>query len=83
MIGVNSQIATARLGSGNVGIGFAVPSNTVRQVVPQLEQGETIARPYLGVETATDRRPRAHGRRGHRRSCPAAPPTARASHRAT
>jgi putative serine protease PepD len=47
---VNSQIATA--GSrGNVGIGFAVPSNTVRQVVPQLERGQRVRRPYLGVST--------------------------------
>ena len=37
---------------GNVGIGFAVPSNTVREVVPRLEKGDKIARPYLGVETA-------------------------------
>jgi putative serine protease PepD len=52
VIGVNSQIATGGAGNGNVGIGFAVPSNTVRQVVPRLERGETIARPYLGVETS-------------------------------
>jgi putative serine protease PepD len=52
VIGVNSQIATPG-GGGNVGIGFAVPSNTVRQVVPQLERGGTIRRPYLGVTTAS------------------------------
>jgi len=50
VIGVNSQIATAGV-AGNIGIGFAIPSNTVRQVVPQLEKGETIARPWLGVTT--------------------------------
>jgi putative serine protease PepD len=50
VIGVNSQIATAG-GGGNVGIGFAVPANTVRQVVPRLEQGGTIKRAYLGVST--------------------------------
>ena len=50
VIGVNSQIATAG-SNGNVGIGFAVPSNTVREVVPRLERGETIQRPYLGVST--------------------------------
>ena len=50
VIGVNSQIATA--GSrGNVGIGFAVPANTVRDVVPRLERGQTIRRAYLGVST--------------------------------
>jgi putative serine protease PepD len=52
VIGVNSQIATAG-SNGNVGIGFAVPSNTVREVVPRLQRGETIQRPYLGVSTAT------------------------------
>jgi putative serine protease PepD len=52
VIGVNSQIATAGAGGGNVGVGFAVPSNTVRQVVPQLEQGKSIKRAYLGVTTS-------------------------------
>jgi putative serine protease PepD len=52
VIGVNSQIETAgQTGTGNVGIGFAVPSNTVQQVVPRLKQGQTIDRPYLGVVT--------------------------------
>jgi putative serine protease PepD len=51
VIGVNSQIETA--GSpGNVGIGFAVPSNTVREVVPRLERGQTIDRAYLGLESS-------------------------------
>jgi putative serine protease PepD len=50
VIGVNSQIATAG-GGGNVGIGFAIPSNTVRQVVPGLERGVAIRRAYLGVTT--------------------------------
>src|SRR3954470_20722504 len=54
VIGVNSQIATAGAGGGNLGIGFAVPSNTARQVVPQLEQGQTVKRPYLGVESSAD-----------------------------
>ncbi len=51
VIGVNSQIATNG-GGGNVGVGFAVPSNTVRQVVPQLQRGKKIKRAYLGVETS-------------------------------
>ena len=51
VIGVNSQIATAG-SQGNVGVGFAVPSNTVRQVVPRLARGEAIDRGYLGVETS-------------------------------
>ena len=51
VIGVNSQIATAG-SQGNVGIGFAVPSNTVRELVPKLKGGQSIARPWLGVSTA-------------------------------
>ena len=46
VIGVNSQIATGGSGNGNVGIGFAVPANTVRDVIPRLERGETIQRAY-------------------------------------
>ena len=53
VIGVNSQIATggSNGSGGNVGIGFAVPANTVADVVPRLERGETIQRPFLGVST--------------------------------
>jgi putative serine protease PepD len=50
VVGINSQIATAG-SQGNVGIGFAVPSNTVREVVPKLKSGQTIRRPYLGIST--------------------------------
>ncbi|MDO9354595.1 MAG: trypsin-like peptidase domain-containing protein [Solirubrobacteraceae bacterium] len=54
VIGVNSQIAATGSGS-NTGIGFAIPSNTVRDVIPSLISGKTIARPYLGVSLqATD-----------------------------
>lgn len=51
VIGVNSQIATAG-SQGNVGIGFAVPSDTVRDVVPSLSTGKSIERPFIGVSTA-------------------------------
>jgi putative serine protease PepD len=50
VIGVNTAILTAG-GGGSVGIGFAVPSNTVREVVPRLERGRRIQRAYLGVQT--------------------------------
>ena len=52
VIGVNSQIETSGT-QGNVGVGFAVPSNSVRQVVPRLERGQRIARPWLGVSTSS------------------------------
>jgi putative serine protease PepD len=53
VIGVNSQIATSGGSQGNLGIGFAVPSNTVRQVVPILKKGGSIKRAYLGVQTGS------------------------------
>jgi putative serine protease PepD len=52
VIGVNSQIASANSSggeSGNVGIGFAIPSNTVRSVADQLVSGQKVAHAYLGV----------------------------------
>ena len=44
VVGINSQIATGGA-SGSVGIGFAVPVNTAKEIVPQLkEDGEGRAR---------------------------------------
>ena len=53
VIGVNSQIAPAQGSSGNVGIGFAVPSNTVKEVVAQLVTTGRVDRAYLGIGGAT------------------------------
>jgi S1-C subfamily serine protease len=49
VIGVNSQIETGNGGGGNVGIGFAVPSNTVKSVVAQLLDDGRVDRAFLGV----------------------------------
>src|SRR3954452_1281601 len=51
VIGLNSQIATAGSRGGSVGIGFAVPINTAKRVIPQLEQHGRILHAYLGVTT--------------------------------
>ena len=51
VIGVNSQILTGGSSRGNVGIGFAVPSNTVKEIVPRLKRDGSIERAYLGVST--------------------------------
>jgi S1-C subfamily serine protease len=48
VVGVNTQIAS--LSGGNIGIGFAVPINTVRDVVAQLIDTGQVAHSYLGVE---------------------------------
>ena len=49
VIGINSQIATGG-GQGSVGIGFAVPINTAKKLLPDLKAGETVERAYLGVQ---------------------------------
>jgi S1-C subfamily serine protease len=49
VIGINSQIATGG-GQGSVGIGFAVPVNTAKDLLPDLKAGERIERAYLGVQ---------------------------------
>jgi len=55
VIGVNSQIESAGSSSGgqagNVGIGFAIPSNTVKSVVSQLRATGKVSHAYLGVQT--------------------------------
>jgi S1-C subfamily serine protease len=48
VIGINSQIKTGTSDS-NSGVGFAIPVSSVKAVVPQIENGGTIQRAYLGV----------------------------------
>ena len=55
VIGVNSQIESTGSSEGtasNSGIGFAVPSDTVRNVVKQLLDDGTAVHAYLGVQTS-------------------------------
>ena len=47
VIGVNTAIIGP--GGGSVGVGFAVPVNTVKRVVPSLIQSGRFAHPWLGV----------------------------------
>ncbi|MEA2403885.1 MAG: hypothetical protein QOE08_532 [Thermoleophilaceae bacterium] len=51
VIGINSQIATGGAGNGSVGIGFAVPVNTAKGILSQLEKGGEVERAYVGVTT--------------------------------
>jgi putative serine protease PepD len=54
VIGINSQIETGGAGSnGNVGIGFAVPIDTAKQILATLKKGETVQRAYLGLSSLT------------------------------
>jgi putative serine protease PepD len=53
VIGVTSQISTGTTGQqGNLGIGFAVPVNTVRQVAAQIISTGKAEHAFLGVTTA-------------------------------
>ena len=50
VIGVNSQISTGNTGQqGNLGIGFAVPSNAVRTVVTQIIESGHAEHAFLGI----------------------------------
>jgi S1-C subfamily serine protease len=54
VIGVNSQIETGGSGSnGNIGIGFAVPIDTAKAIIPELKKSGRVDRGYLGVSTTT------------------------------
>jgi len=49
VIGVNAQIASSGAGV-NSGVGFAIPSNVVRRVVPVLIASGSYQWSWLGVE---------------------------------
>src|SRR5262245_47252905 len=51
VVGVSSQIGTAGSSDGNIGIGFAIPSNTVKTVAAQLIANGSVEHPFLGIET--------------------------------
>jgi S1-C subfamily serine protease len=53
VIGINSQIETGSSGGGSVGIGFAVPINTAKSEISQLEKGGTVRGAYLGLTSLT------------------------------
>jgi S1-C subfamily serine protease len=52
VVGVSSAISTGGTGGeGNIGIGFAIPINTVSDVVAELKAQGHVDHPYLGVVT--------------------------------
>jgi S1-C subfamily serine protease len=52
VVGINSQIATGGSSNGSVGIGFAIPINTAKSVIPQLKSSGKVEHAYIGVTTA-------------------------------
>src|SRR5687768_11144997 len=55
VIGVNTAIATTGMAQGNMGVGFAIPSNTIREILPQLRSGKVV-RSRIGVQVGAVRR---------------------------
>ncbi|MCW3011662.1 MAG: hypothetical protein JWO90_2066 [Solirubrobacterales bacterium] len=53
VIGINSQIETGSAGGGSVGIGFAVPIDTAKQILPALKRDGKVQRAYLGITSLT------------------------------
>jgi S1-C subfamily serine protease len=53
VIGVTSQISTGNTGQqGNIGIGFAIPINTVRNVAAQIIKTGKAQHPFVGISSA-------------------------------
>src|SRR6478735_6734183 len=55
VVGINTAIYTDAARQGNIGIGFAMPINVVRELLPQLRTGK-ITRGRIGVEVSAIRR---------------------------
>jgi S1-C subfamily serine protease len=53
VIGINSQIQTGGTSSGNVGIGFAVPIDTVKAALDQLKETGGVEHAFLGITGAS------------------------------
>ncbi len=49
VIGVNAMIYSTSISKGNLGIGFAIPCNTVKKVIEELKKSGKINRGFLGV----------------------------------
>jgi S1-C subfamily serine protease len=56
LIGVNTSIATTGPHGGNIGIGFAIPVDTVNRVATELIQHGRSLRPDLGIKLYDERR---------------------------
>ncbi len=51
VIGINTAIYTDSRQAGNIGIGFAIPINAVRELIPQLRTGK-VSRGVIGVQVS-------------------------------
>src|SRR6478735_352584 len=51
VVGINTAIYTDSRQAGNIGIGFAIPINSVRELIPQLQTGR-VSRGVIGVSVS-------------------------------
>lgn len=49
VIGMNTAILSGRGGEGNVGIGFAVPSNLIKEIIASLKESGSVTRGWFGI----------------------------------
>lgn len=49
LVGINTAIASTSPGGGNIGIGFAIPSNTAKKIADELMKDGKVVRPWLGI----------------------------------
>ena len=62
IIGVNTAIRSPT--GASAGIGFAIPINTLKNIVPQLIEHGKVVRPVMGVELLSDYWTKRLGARG-------------------
>ena len=59
VVGINTQIRTTGIINGNIGVGFAIPSDTIILIAQRIVNSESLAIGFLGIggETPTDGSP--------------------------
>ena len=53
LVGINGRISIRGLKRHNVGVGFAIPLHQILPILPQLREGKTVGRGWLGVRFKT------------------------------
>ncbi len=51
VVGINTSVEVSPI-TGSIGVGFAVPINTAKDLMAQFVQGETVRRPWVGIKGA-------------------------------
>src|SRR5882724_78710 len=52
MIGINTAIFQTNAGGGSIGIGFAVPVDLAKRIIPEIISKGYVSRPWLGITSA-------------------------------